>query len=406
MDTAFPRCAWWFGLLAALAACRDAGSYPVDRLAVDTLANGTVVVSNPEHGVWDGASAWKVTEDLRIGSADGEGADVFAAPSSLEVDAWGRIFVLDQQAREVRIFDARGRHVRSFGRRGAGPGELERPVALSWGADGELWVVDPGNARFSVFDTTGAFRRMHIRFNGFMMEPWPGIVDGFGRVYDVGMVEERRERTPVLVRFARSFERADTFRLPSHRAVTFELQKGSRIHYSAPVPFTPAMVWALTPGGLVWSGSTDRYRLRLHRPEGDTLRVVERVYRPVEVESVEMDSIPRQMEWFTRQGGKIDLSRVPRTKPAFVSVRVDDRGYLWVRPSAPAADQKAAFDVFDPQGLYLGRVRLPAEIPDGLTLVIRGDLIYSVQLSDLGVPQVVRYRIHGRAGRGELIPHL
>ena len=97
------------------------------------------------------------------------------------------------------------------------------------------------------------------------------------------------------------------------------------------------------------------------------------------------------------QGGRIDLSQVPSTKPAFTSIHVDDRGYLWIRPALPADAAGSAFDVLDPGGKYLGRVELPVKVDERMPVVVRGDRLYTVVLSEDDVPQLVRFRVEGRA---------
>ena len=89
---------------------------------MDTLPSGEIVVRNTHDPLWAPEEAWRVVEDLRIGEAMSEGPDLFGAIYSFDVDAWGRIFVLDDQAQEVRIFDSGGAFVRTVGRRGEGPG--------------------------------------------------------------------------------------------------------------------------------------------------------------------------------------------------------------------------------------------------------------------------------------------
>ena len=59
-----------------------------------------------------------------------EGPDLFGAIYSFDVDAWGRIFVLDDQAQEVRIFDPDGTFVRTVGKKGEGPGEFTSAVSV------------------------------------------------------------------------------------------------------------------------------------------------------------------------------------------------------------------------------------------------------------------------------------
>jgi streptogramin lyase len=384
----------------ALAACgRGEGG---DAVRVDTLDGGTVSVRNPEQGEWTEQTAWRAVEELRLGRVDGAGADAFAMPIALEADGRGRMYVLDAQAAQLRVFEADGRHVRSVGGPGAGPGELRQPLGMAMAPDGALWVVDSGNGRFTVFDTSGAPRTTVRRASGLAMAPWPGRFDRQGRLWDVAMGAGGITGPPALVRTDPASGRTQRVDLPRFTPASFDASNGP-VSVSAPVPYTPDLVWTLDAEGRVWSGVSDRYRLRLHDAEGDTLRVVERAARPVEVTGAERDSVPAQLKWFTDQGGRVDLSRVPKHKPAFVSVRTDDLGWLWVRPSLPAAERSAAFDVFDPEGRYQGRLALPVAHEDRMPLVIRGDRIYAVVLSDAGVPQVVRFRIQGRSPGGRRV---
>jgi streptogramin lyase len=382
-------------VLMGASACADAEP-SVDATRVDTLAGGVVAVRNPERGAWTPESAWRAVEELRIGAAHSAGPDEFAFPAALEVDAQGRLYVLDAQASQVRVFGADGRHVRSFGGQGAGPGEFKRPMGLAMDPAGALWVMDPGNARFSVFDTTGVLRTTVRRESSHAMYPWPGRFDRQGRLWDVAPGAAGIGGPPALLQLDPASGRGRQLPLPAFTAAQFSTSSG-RVSMAAPVPFAPELAWTLDADGRVWSGVTDRYRLRLHDPAGDTLRVVERAAAPVAVSAQERDSVPAQLKWFTDQGGRVDLSRVPRQKPAFLSIRTDDRGWLWVRPSLPAAETKTAFDVFDPEGRYQGRLSLPIAHEDRMPLVIRGERIYAVVLNDEDVPQVVRFRIEGRS---------
>ena len=166
---------------------------------------------------------------------------------------------------------------------------------------------------------------------------------------------------------------------------------------SAFIPFAPALVWALSPEGRVWSGISGEYRLALHEPGGDTLRTTEVPLPPIPVTAAEREQAARELKYFTDQGGRIDLSQVPSTKPAFTSIHVDDRGYLWIRPALPADAAGSAFDVLDPGGKYLGRVELPVKVDERMPVVVRGDRLYTVVLSEDDVPQLVRFRVEGRA---------
>jgi hypothetical protein len=91
--------------------------------------------------VWAEGEAWTVTEDLRIGSFDDPGAYSFGQIIALDVDDYGRIWVLESQAAEVRVFDTDGRHVRTTGGKGGGPGEFAGPAHLQLGPDDHIYGV-------------------------------------------------------------------------------------------------------------------------------------------------------------------------------------------------------------------------------------------------------------------------
>ncbi len=368
---------------------------------IDTLPGGAVRVHSPATGTWKAGEEWKLVEELRIGSAEAEGPELFGDVAALEVDRAGRIYVLEPQAKEIRVFDARGAHVRTFGRKGGGPGEFEQPAGLMWDPDGRLWVVDQQNARFSVFDTAGTFFTSHHRRGGYSLYPWPGGIDARGRLYDIARFDAGRgESSYGLLRMDARMQPADTFLLPDRDGPVFEIRHDNGNRMSASVPFSPRLVWRRDHGGDVWVGTSDRYSIARMSFEGDTLRVVERDFEPVPVTAAERDTALGRLKWFTDQGGKVDASRIPGEKPAFVGVYPDEAGYLWVFPSSPQAAEGTTLDVFDPEGRYLGQVRSAAELSAFLPFLVRGDRLYVVETDELEVPYVVRYRIAGRPAAG------
>lgn len=100
---------------------------PLFLTACGSDAGRGIVVHNTGEPLWAPGEEWQVVEELRFGSAMSEGPDLFGAIYSFDVDAWGRIFVLDDQAQEVRIFDSDGTFVRTVGKKGEGPGNSPRP---------------------------------------------------------------------------------------------------------------------------------------------------------------------------------------------------------------------------------------------------------------------------------------
>jgi sugar lactone lactonase YvrE len=356
-------------------------------------ADGSVVVRNPAGGTWTEADRWRVVQDGSLAEPPADDPLVF--PAALEADAAGTLYVLDAASQRVHVYDAQGRHVRAFGRSGGGPGEFKQAMGMALAPDGALWVVDPGSMRYTVFDASGKVAATHPR-DGLAIRPWPGRFDRQGRLWDVAQGAGGLGAPPALVRPRIGGGGGERFELPAFAPAQWTLKNGP-VQSSAFIPFSPSLVWALSPEGRVWSGISGEYRLALHEPGGDTLRTTAVPLPRIPVTAAEREQAAQELKYFTDQGGKIDLSQVPSTKPAFTSIHVDDRGYVWIRPALPADAAGSAFDVLDPAGKYLGRLELPVKVDERMPVVVRGDRLYTVVLSELDVPQLVRFRVEGRA---------
>jgi DNA-binding beta-propeller fold protein YncE len=91
----------------------------------------------------------------------GDGPDVFNRPSDVLVAPNGSIFVADghggdSNARIVK-FDKEGKFIKTWGKKGSGPGEFDTPHGLVLDPQGRLLVADRGNSRIQVFDQDGKF---------------------------------------------------------------------------------------------------------------------------------------------------------------------------------------------------------------------------------------------------------
>ncbi len=364
------------------------------RGSIDTLESGRVVVTNPAEGTWDSATTWRIVEEVRIGAADGPGPDVFGRISTFEVGPAGDFYVLEGQAQELRVFDPAGAYVRTIGRKGGGPGEFEQVVGLAWAPDGNLWVVDPSNARISVFDTAGNYLTNHRALGGIVIFPWPGGFDDEGWFYNYAPNPHVQGYETVLVRYDERLEPVDTIWPPRDENLAF-FESATRTGgwMRAGIPFRPGLVWRLSPTGHIWFALTGTYQLFQRTLDGDTLRVISREFTPLPVTAEDVDSAVVQLEWFTRQGGKIDRSRFPSVQPALRTFFLDDEGNIWVGPRTRERLSGRLLEVFDPQGRYLGPVRLPVALSLYPPPILRNGMIYGVTLDELDVPYLFRARI-------------
>jgi len=388
-------------LLLPLIACGDGGaSERAPTATIDTLPNGAVLVRNDTVGAWTAEEAWTFREDVRIGSIEGSGPDVFSSVHGLAVDDLGRVWVLDRQGKRIEVFEADGSHVRTVGRSGGGPGEFEAPTGMLFDDRGRLWVEDGRNARYSVFDTTGAFLTSYPRQEMFIPWTWNA------RFVDGGLMSEgvrRVEGGPsedVLIRRDSAAAARDTFELPAFEPDLYRVEQDGRLMMTMNVPYSPTRVWRVRPDGMLWFGTTGDYRLHQRTLDGDTLRIVDRVWTPVPVRPAERDSFFEQefLVEMRRGGAELDPERVPANKPAWASFTFDDRGHLWVFPVLGDGTARAA-DVFDPRGVFLGRVSLPDRMSlDAPAPVVRGNRVYAAVRDELDVSYVMIGTLLGRSG--------
>jgi len=390
-------------LLAALLTACGAGERSASGIwsgTVDTLENGAIHTRNPATGIWDEASAWRLEEELRIGSADLEGPSLFGYISDITVDDYGRIYVMENQAQEIRVFNPDGSHLRTIGRRGSGPGEFEGAVGLRWGPEGNLWVIDQNNARYSVFDTTGTYLTMNRRASGYSSMPWHGTIGPDGHLIDIASGPNAPDGFSTMVLVSHHFEDqspvpVDTIWIPEVEGAYFEhLTEGGGTRVT--IPFTPQVSWYLGPRGFFWHGVTDSYQIVQENLAGDTVRIIEREFSPTRVSREERRAAIERLDWFIEEGGRIDASRIPSTRPAFRNFFTDSDGYLWVSPSAPVTEEGRKFDIFDPEGYFLGTATADFAADNNLRVVDR-DRFYSVVRDELDIPYVIRARIVGRS---------
>ena len=100
---------------------------------------------------------------LSLGKAGiaGAGSDEFNAPSAVYVARNGDIFVADghggnTNARIVK-FNKDGKFIKTWGKKGSGPGAIDIPHTLAMDSRGRLFVGDRQNNRIQIFDQDGNY---------------------------------------------------------------------------------------------------------------------------------------------------------------------------------------------------------------------------------------------------------
>jgi len=396
--------------LLFLAACGGppdgtvAGTWTAER----EQRGDTLIVRTTSGSVW--GDTMSLVPEVAIGELEGSSVAAFGQISGLDVDADGRIIVLDRQSREVRIFSTDGEHALSFGRSGGGPGEFRAPDHLRILSDGRIIVRDQAAARFSVFTPDGKYVGGWPRASGFSTTD-PFFLDAAERVVNPTLSDR-------LVVYETNGTPRDTIAVPSLGVAApprLEVASGGGVAWYT-IPFMPAEQWTMTRDGRVVIGFPDRYSLERRDADGRVLRI-ERATGRTPVADGEAAQARNRLVRNIRQMSPDWQWRgpdIPTSKPAFKTIHAGIDGTIWVfregasvetpnpewKASEPDAGDPTIWkapiiaDVFDEEGRYLGPVRIPESVnwffPQP---ILSRERIWAAAMTDAGVPQVVRFRV-------------
>jgi sugar lactone lactonase YvrE len=88
---------------------------------------------------------------------------LFDEPTDVAIAVNGDIFVTEGHSGprpgndRISKFSKDGKFIKSWGKRGAGPGEFHSPHTLAFDSKGRLFVGDRGNNRIEIFDQDGRY---------------------------------------------------------------------------------------------------------------------------------------------------------------------------------------------------------------------------------------------------------
>jgi hypothetical protein len=370
---------------------------------------GIRIVQN-DAPAWKEGQGWTVSDTpaVDIGVAEGEAAYQFSRVAGAVRLSDGRIAVADGRAGELRYFSADGRHLRSAGRRGGGPGEFQEMHWLGVGAGDSVLVWDAEAARLSVFSPDGAFVRAW-KPDGLRTFPRVrAMVGGRALLMEPGMDPSRMSQRQGEFR-----DTATWLHVPLAGGAPRQLSRrpdaemfgsgGNDIFMTDHVVFGRSLQVAGAADGY-YAGDTDAFQVGFHGPDGALLRLIRRPNEPRRVTDADLNAyfaqdarmdlsgMPPEMAARFREMQRTLRERVPhrRTLPAFSELLVDGTGNLWVRDPRPDADQPHRWSVFDGEGRWLGTVQTPADLR---VRQIGADWVLGTALDELDVEHVRVHRI-------------
>lgn len=336
--------------------------------------DGVTVIYNPKTPAPPPGTPTRLIlkEDLTIGEKEGKEEYMFIRLRSFDVDEKGNIYVLDSKECHIKVFDKNGKYLRTFGRKGQGPGEMLRPLQILVTLQKGILVNDWNPPRLLFFTLDGKFlkqvsaaKMMNFITQGIDSEG--NIVASF-TVMGAPIMSELRKLTPELE--------------PIFTIARIEL-------YSYPVvkPFFSQFFWKVTKeNNIIW-GISDKYELQIINPDGKLIKKIVKDYDPVKITEKEKE------EWIkSRYRGNVPPEvkfEWPKHYWAFVYLNIDDEGRIFLRTFEKAEDGESYYyDVFNSEGRYIAKIPFKFH-----PFIWKKDKMYTIHEDEEGYRFVKRYSV-------------
>lgn len=360
------------------------------------------------------AAVRTVIEELRV-QPDADDTSSFSEVYEFDVARDGRLYVFDYPGNRFFLYGADGAMRKVVGRKGGGPGEFESDNGMVVLKDDRLAILDAQNARLSFFSADGEFQNSWVVPAGFSTND--GLrTDTSGTLYLVRPVTPVREGVILgrmgLVRLADGGKWVDSLVAPDLRVdrITYLATKDGNMSATGPM-HAARFLWGWHPHGYFVSAATQKYEIEISAPER-AVRIVRdapEVPVPDDERSWDQARITRNLR-MTDPAWTWKGPEIPKTKPPIRLLHIARDGRIWVAVSTPSQRipdaergpvqegrqapplyrDRTAYEVFSPQGVFLGHVQLPGS---GQFMEADGDKLWVLERNADDLPGVVRYRI-------------
>ena len=384
-------------LAGTATACGDAEGGRSGLESVTRDSAGITIVEN-ERPAPDTRLGWRIGEApiLSIGAFEGDPAyELYQVRDASRLPD-GRIVVANAGTSELRVFDASGAHLDTWGGLGEGPGEFGDFAAPSgvwrWPGD-SIAAADVFARRVSVFNAQGLHGRTLVP-----EDPYYAVIgvlpDGTMflsamSTFTAGTVGTGLVRSEIEYALGAADGRVHALlgTHPDSERYVLDDDRGMRIHNPPFGRSTRTAIWS----DLVVLSPNDRYEIRAYGTDGSLARIVRRDHDLRSVSRADVDAyFAGQYAQASEEASADALRRVAdvplvETFPAFSTVIGDALGHLWVEDYQLPDEPIPAWTVFDSDGRVLGLMELP---PDLTVFEIGEDYILGRVTDDLGIERV------------------
>lgn len=360
----------------------------------------------PDSG--DAVPTWTLREEWRVGG-EVDGPHSFDANLGLGMLPGDSLVHLDHQNQQFHVLDPAGKPVRSFGRKGAGPGETTDANGFAVGPTGEIVVNDRGNNRLARFDATGRFLgaatvptefTIGVRWNaGFLTDG--RLLERHATATDSMGVRVWLDRTRLWARDLSTFDDIEAGAClvsprPAASHAYIAIREGADAFSGLlPLPYSgPWLANVHDPAGFIWGLAISDTVMLQKVPIGQCTPVATVVLgdtAPIIPPAI-ADSALDVIDGIAKADGRTlpAGTAIPARFPPFWTLHLDDRHQLWVSRFGPNGEQR--MDVHDADGVLVARVN-NFPLNPRWPILFHKDRLYGFVSDDHGIRYLVALAI-------------
>ncbi len=356
----------------------------------------------------------RLTREMKIDAAEHDLTPI-TPPGGLTVGPNGTIAFSQNQDGTVRFFDARGRPLGSFGRKGQGPGEFMTTSRFAWVGD-TLLASDASTRRFTIISPDRKLVRTIPWLASAALPPKAGAepprlrvsipqmryADGSQLVSLTPATGSAAPDWPGGEKPGTPFARVDSLgafqRLIGWRPnvdcfQSYDAGNGpgsGRLN----IPFCAQALDEAAPDGsrffiaFVEQG-TPAFRVTAFDQSGDTVFTRRLPYQPIMISSATRDSArAARARGTTGQREAAAKMQIPETHPPYLRLLAGRDGTAWLERSTGRGEH--SWIVLDASGNPHGVVTVPATLR---IMAVTRDLAWAIETDADGLQHVVRYRV-------------
>ena len=306
----------------------------------------------------------------------------FSQLGNFIVDNDGIIYALDFKEQKIKVFDADGKFVHSFGKKGQGPGELQMPAGLHLAPGSELAVDDVLAKKMVYFTKEGKYIREVSYVTRLALVNL--IMDPSGNFIGREMKLEGQEMFFEIVK------------LDSKMNALFSLDK---IGFPIPIPgsgnkinlMDMISIYQFDNSGNIYYGRNRDYEINIYTQDGKLVKSIRKDFQSQKITEEDKEEILSRLDSLPNMGPVSfrKMFEFPKMFPPFQSFTIDENSRIIFR-TWEKGQEKDSFihDVFDSEGRFI------AKFPSKINFAVwKNGKVYAAEENEEGFNVIKCYKV-------------